>query len=285
MKQITLVKNGVFPITHDENGDILSDRPKTELSIAGTIQGEGKLAGVPSLFVRTAGCNLRCMWSLDDGNVSPCDTWNSSFDIQGAETIDVDKVVNLLRENKNNIQHLVITGGEPMLQTYPLITLCRQIKEEQGLHITLETNATIFNEELAQYIDLFSLSPKLKNSIPTQAKSSRLGLELNSQQERHAILYRQIEVIQQFIDYSNTHQKDIQIKFVVGNSDDEHEINNEFLKELSDWKSEDILIMNLGGNTEEIGQSVSPAIEMSIRNGWRYTPRLHIDLFGNKEGV
>ena len=78
MGKITLVKNGVFPITKDKHGLPILNLPDTGLPIAGTIQGEGITAGTPCLFIRTSGCNLRCAWEMEDGSVSICDTPYSS---------------------------------------------------------------------------------------------------------------------------------------------------------------------------------------------------------------
>jgi 7-carboxy-7-deazaguanine synthase len=68
--RLNLVKNGIFPITKDKFGNPILDKPDTGLSIPGTLQGEGKLAGLPCLFIRTSSCNLRC--SFADGAL--CDT-------------------------------------------------------------------------------------------------------------------------------------------------------------------------------------------------------------------
>jgi 7-carboxy-7-deazaguanine synthase len=78
--KITLANEGVFPIVRDKDGQLLPQVPATGITVAGTIQGEGKLAGVPSLFIRFSSCNLRCIWQLPDGTYSKCDTPYASFD-------------------------------------------------------------------------------------------------------------------------------------------------------------------------------------------------------------
>ncbi len=96
---IFLAPEAVFPITKDENGTLLTNQPATGFSNSGTIQGEGKMAGVPVLFVRTAGCNLRCMWGLPNGEVSLCDTPLASFDTRGEKRIAIGTVKNIILNN------------------------------------------------------------------------------------------------------------------------------------------------------------------------------------------
>src|SRR5690242_18024276 len=112
-----------------------------------SIQGEGKLGGVPSVFVRASGCNLRCTW---------CDTPYASWNPQG-DDVGVDEIVRRVGEYRAT--HVVVTGGEPMIMP-DIAELCEALKHA-GHHITLETAATVYK---AVRIDLASLSPKLSNS-------------------------------------------------------------------------------------------------------------------------
>src|SRR5215813_12148481 len=117
-----------------------------------SIQGEGSLVGVPSVFVRTSGCNLRCSW---------CDTPYTSWHPEGTE-MSVDKVMEYVRAQP--ARHVVVTGGEPMIA--PQIVPLTQRLREAGLHITIETAGTVFHEVEC---DLMSISPKLANSTPEGA--------------------------------------------------------------------------------------------------------------------
>ena len=116
-----------------------------------SIQGEGELTGVPSVFIRTSGCNLRCRW---------CDTKYSSWNPEGNE-LAIDEIVSKVREH-TNAQHCVVTGGEPMVAKgiHELLEALR----DNNYHITIETAATVSPNEIA--CDLASLSPKLSNSTP-----------------------------------------------------------------------------------------------------------------------
>ncbi|MEA3446449.1 MAG: 7-carboxy-7-deazaguanine synthase QueE [Bacteroidota bacterium] len=286
--KIRLVENGIFPIVKNHNGEVLKDLPATGQDFPGTIQGEGKLIGIPVLFVRTAGCNLRCLWEMPDGTVSACDTPYSSFDLQGSGYFDIRYVLDTIAQNLGHIQHVVISGGEPMLQNKALIELCRLLKLELKVHISIESNATIFDDDLAYYVDFFSLSPKLKGSVPNTAKLEKLNL---SGLENYSLLHEKrrmnIKIIQQFIDLRKkayVPDYDFQLKFVVSSKDEEQEIKA-ILRKLTAWKNSDIVLMPVGVSGNELKSSTKLCWTMAVRNGWRFTPRLHIDLFGDKSGV
>jgi len=267
MARLFLSEDGVFPIVKDVNGDILNECPDTDIQTAGTIQGEGKLIGVPSLFVRLAGCNLSCRWTLSDGSTSCCDTSYANDSNAYSTWFDVEEVLTLVLNNLGNIKHLVITGGEPLLQKESLVDLCRTLKSKLDIHITLETNGTIEPGVLAQYIDLFSVSPKLSNAV----------LVKSGQQP----IYK----LQSFINtVRNSQDKDLQIKFVVADISEQEQIKK-FLLGISDWVNEDILIMPAGTTNEMLQETSKPALEIAINNGWRFTSRLHITLFGDKRKV
>jgi len=112
--------------------------------IYASLQGEGILAGTPSVFVRTSGCNLRCHW---------CDTPFTSWEPVG-EQRPVDDVFETVMALDRD--HVVITGGEPLL--FPDVADLTGALRERGLHVTIETAGTIWLDTGA---DLVSISPKL----------------------------------------------------------------------------------------------------------------------------
>lgn len=117
-----------------------------------SIQGEGVRAGEPSTFIRLAGCNLRCSW---------CDTtysW-SAEGIRDAERVQLEELAARAQERA-----VVLTGGEPMLHHRRLPELVQALRAHGVDHVTVETNATIFDEALVDAVDLWSLSPKLPGS-------------------------------------------------------------------------------------------------------------------------
>src|ERR1041385_4766051 len=182
-----------------------------------SIQGEGKLSGIPSVFIRASGCNLRCVW---------CDTPYASWHPEG-EIISVPDIVS--RVASYNCSHVVLTGGEPLIMP-DVIDLCAALKRA-GYHVTVETAATVFHK---LDLDLASLSPKLSNSTP----HTRDGGKFAAMHENARL---NIPVIQQFIDTS----PDFQLKFVVASESDLTEIE-QVLAQLKHWKSPDILLMPEG---------------------------------------
>lgn len=285
MNQIILSNEGVFPITKDKDGQLLANLPATGLNISGTIQGEGKLAGTAALFIRLASCNLRCIWELPNGKFSRCDTPYASFHANSNISTNVRDVVDLVRVNLGIIKHVVITGGEPLIQKAELANLASLLKEETDVHITLETNGTLFDPDVAKNIDLFSISPKLINSNPNFNKLKALGLEPSGPLIFHAEKRTNLNALQSYLDVCKETGKLFQLKFVVAKSEEATEIEEVFLSKLTGWKPDDIILMPLGATREELLQTSKLVMEMAIRNGWRYTPRIHIELFGSKAGV
>jgi len=285
MNKLVLSGEGVFPVIFDRHGRKLAEKPATGLDMPGTIQGEGKLAGVPSLFVRLAGCNLRCIWTLPDGTLSRCDTPYASFDNNAHQVLTVEETFDLIRFNTAHLKHIVITGGEPLLQHKALAGLLEKIKDETDLHVSIETNGTLFSEDVARYTDLFSLSPKLSDSDPMQEKLARFGLNPSGPALYHAEKRRSIGILQQFIDHCRKEQKEFQLKFVTGRESDASEIRKDFLGQLKGWQPDDILLMPVGANEEELKATSAMVLKTAIRNGWRFSPRMHIDLFGSQPGV
>ncbi len=217
-----------------------------------SIQGEGKLTGVPSVFVRASGCNLRCSW---------CDTPYASWEPEG-ETFAVAEIVKRVQEFGG--KHAVLTGGEPMIMP-DIVELATALKE-RGYHITVETAATVFKE---MPIDLASLSPKLSNSTP-EGKFA----------QQHERLRLNVPVIQEFINTS----PDFQLKFVVSSEADLQEIED-LLKQLKNWKNDDVLLMPEGIDQQTINSRMEWLGEVCKNTGYRFCPRLHILMYGNKRGT
>ena len=283
---IFLAPEAIFPIIKDENGVVLKQHPATGFPTAGTLQGEGKMAGTPVLFLRTAGCNLRCMWSLPNGEVSICDTPFASFDTRGEKRIEVETVKNIILQNIGNMNHLVISGGEPFIQPEPLVHLIETLRKEKNIGIAVETNGSLFHEELVKSIDFFSISPKLKNSVPTKEKLDKTKALIPFEPDHAEKIRRNIDALQAIINHCNTTPgKDFQLKFVVQNHEELEEIETCFLAYLEGWKPDDIVLMPLGSVPEELEQTRMVALEAAIERGWRYSPRLQITYFGGIAGV
>jgi len=283
---IFLAPEAIFPIVKDEHGATLPQRPATGFATAGTIQGEGKMAGVPVLFVRTAGCNLRCMWNLPNGDVSLCDTPFASFDTRGEKRVPTTTVKNIILNNLGKLNHLVISGGEPFIQASSLSQLIDELHENRPLQIAVETNGTLLHQELMERVDFFSISPKLKNSVPTKEKLDKTKVLIPFEPQHAERTRRNIKAIQAVIDHCRaTPGKDFQLKFVVQNHNELLEIEETFLSELSGWNPDDVVLMPLGSTPEELRQTRMVAVEAAIERGWRFSPRLQINYFGGVAGV
>lgn len=221
-----------------------------------SIQGEGKLLGVPSVFVRASGCNLRCTW---------CDTPYASWNPEG-ESFSVEQIVEKVAQYP--ARHVVLTGGEPMIMP-DIVPLTQQLKA-QGYHITIETAATVYQPVA---VDLASLSPKLANSTPRDREGGRFA-------ETHEKQRLNLAVIQQFIDTS----PDFQLKFVVASEQDLAEIDA-ILADVKGWRPADVLLMPEGTDAETLNARAGWISDVCKGRGFRYCPRLHVTLYGNKRGT
>ncbi len=220
-----------------------------------SIQGEGKLTGVPSVFVRTSGCNLRCTWCD-----SPYTSWEPEVDL-----VTVDQV--LQRVAAQDCKHVVVTGGEPMIAP-DVGELTRRLKET-GYHVTIETAGTVWKEVEC---DLASVSPKLSNSTP----HDRDGGRWVQRHEQHRINLDTIRRFMQFDDY--------QLKFVVDRREDLAEIE-QLVASIGEVDPSSVLLMPQGVTREELAARGPWLAQICKENGFRFCPRLHIELFGNTRGT
>lgn len=224
-----------------------------------SVQGEGLLLGVPSVFVRTSGCNLRCRW---------CDTPYASWNPEGEE-MSPGEVVR--RVKAYECPHVVLTGGEPMVA--PGIRELAALLKAEGLHLTVETAATVSPEGIA--CDLASLSPKLADSTPSVEQGGAWSA-------RHEATRCQPEVIRKWLE-----NYECQLKFVVSSVEQLPEIE-ELLNEVgsvSGFTRDRVLLMPEGTDAGTLRERAPWIAELCIEHGFRYAPRLHIDLFGNTRGT
>jgi 7-carboxy-7-deazaguanine synthase len=215
-----------------------------------SIQGEGSLVGVPSFFIRTSGCNLRCSW---------CDTPYTSWTPEGVDP-SIDQILNEARAHP--ARFAVVTGGEPMIapEVLPLTARLRNA----GFHITIETAGTIFRPVTC---DLMSISPKLANSTPEGPWA-----------ERHDRLRIQPDVLSQLIG-----RYDYQLKFVIAGAEDIDEVH-ELVRQLN-AAADRVILMPEGTDPERLRDRAIWLAEICKAEGFRFSPRLHVDLYGNRRGV
>jgi 7-carboxy-7-deazaguanine synthase len=221
-----------------------------------SIQGEGTLTGLPSFFIRTAGCNLRCRW---------CDSPYASRRARGSErTID-----SLVEEAfRHPTRFCVITGGEPMIAK-GIHDLAKMLVDG-GKHVTIETAATILPSGIS--CSLASLSPKLKNSTP--------GTDIPvAVRRRHEAGRLKPDVIREWIDHY-----DYQLKFVVCSGSDIAEVIA--LLDMLDRNiaPEKVLLMPEGVDAAAFANVADRIIGACKEHGFRYCDRLHIRLYGHMRG-
>jgi len=221
-----------------------------------SIQGEGLLAGVPSIFIRTSGCNLRCHW---------CDTPYASWKPEGPE-MSIEEILKKISEW--NCDHVVLTGGEPMIAP-DLPELANALKKQKK-HITIETAGTIPPNGIP--CDLASLSPKISNSTPPPERDPAWA-------KKHETTRLQPEVIAEWI-----RKYPFQLKFVVSSENDLAEIKD-LLSRLPPVPFHQILLMPEGIDVKTLATRSPWLVDLCKREGFRFCPRLHIELFGHKRGT
>jgi len=224
-----------------------------------SLQGEGFLAGIPSVFVRLAGCPLRCKW---------CDT-KYGWDEKAGARYTIEKIIRTLR--RWPCRFVVITGGEPMIN--PDMTIKSELPElvkalkARNKHITIETAGIAFIEDLA--CDLMSISPKLSNSTPKDAQLAAI----------HEDSRLDLAVLSELVDEYN-----YQLKFVVDSQDDLLEVQ-QTLEKIGKVDSEKVILMPQAGTRAELLAKSPVVAEMCRRSGFAFGQRLQILLWNGRRGT
>jgi len=218
-----------------------------------TFQGEGPTMGTPCIFLRLAGCNLACSW---------CDTpfswdwtrYDKSKEVHLLDIATVEARIGALSHDRT--RHLVISGGEPMLQSTRLIPLLDRLRE-QGWTSEMETAGTIAPDSLLK-VDRYNVSPKLENSG-------------NAKPDRY-----QPKVLDAF----NQHASRC-FKFVVQDVSDFDEIDA--LVEAHQLSP--VYIMPEGIDAAKVQETLCDVAEASIARNYHVTTRLQTLTYGNRRAV
>jgi len=258
-----------------------------------SVQGEGRLTGTPSVFVRTSGCNLRCRW---------CDTPYASWQPEGEE-LSVSEILDRIEQATKRVEdtsgqwsvisgqkvargewrvesdqqrpktqaprptrHVVLTGAEPMLSA-ELIPLGVEL-HLRGWHITVETSGTLY---LPVACDLMSISPKMSNSTPPAELDPRWAW-------RHEMNRHAPEVVSRLLS-----EYDCQLKFVIETPDDCREVE-EYLGRLPAVEPWRVMLMPQGGAADELAARGAWLEPYCAARGWTYCPRRQVEWFGAVRG-
>ena len=231
-----------------------------------SIQGEGKTVGIPSVFIRLGGCNLMCggMGTQFDGELHNGAEWRCDTVEEWMKALskEIENVLpdDCIKAIKNNA-HIILTGGEPMMQQAGLEALIKHIKDKINpkAYFEVETNGTIMpNDFLLDEITLWNCSPKLMNSGNDRSMTFKPDVikELNT--------------------------KNTIFKFVVNNIPQWEEIKELYLSIVDRTK---VYLMPAGENQELLNENKLNVVEIAKNNYLNFTTRLHIDIWNKKTGV
>ncbi len=218
-----------------------------------SLQGEGCLAGVPSVFVRIAGCPLRCRW---------CDT-KYAWDQKAGQDYTIAEIVQTIQQWP--CKFVVITGGEPMINSY-LSKLVQELKTTDK-HITIETAGIAYLPDLP--CDLMSISPKLSNSEPTDP-------ELATTHEDSRL---DIAVLQELLD-----NYEYQLKFIVDSQEDLPEIQ-QTIEKIGGVNPEKVMLMPQAATREELLAKSPMVADICKQTGFAFCQRLQVLLWNNQRGT
>jgi len=231
-------------------------KPKNSLNVSEmfySIQGEGRYAGTPSFFLRLQHCNLLCRW---------CDTieiWKRGNPYNTSELIDIWKEKGWITKLQSKKAHLVITGGEPLLQQSNLEDLLKCLGD---IFVEIETNGTITpTKGFDEFINQYNVSPKLANS----------GMSMNKRYYP--------EVIECFSKKENA-----DFKFVIVSYEDVKELIDSFITRFEIPNSR-IYLMPESTTKEELEKRSPLIIEICKEYGFRYSSRLQLSIWDKVTGI
>jgi 7-carboxy-7-deazaguanine synthase len=218
-----------------------------------SLQGEGVSTGTPTVFVRLAQCNLHCTW---------CDTkytwdftrYNYDDEVREQSTADVASAV-----NASATRHLVLTGGEPLLQQHALASFFELLAPD--ILVEVETNGTLAPTPVTlARVNHWNVSPKLSSAGDPEAIRLRPAVLLALRDAGRSYLKLVVE------------------------SDADYAEADALVQELS-WPRERVLFMPQATDREMLRARSLPVAEAARARGFRFSSRLHLELWGGRRGT
>lgn len=266
---------------------------KQHLIVAETfysIQGEGPTAGVPAIFLRLGGCNLLCGRNPDDSPANGA-TWEcDTIDVwRKGKRIEINALFEQMQKEHQLIlrltrgAHLVITGGEPLLQQEALleflILIHNQMTCNNWPYIEVETNGTVMPTiGVATWVSQWNVSPKLSNS--GQPKEKRI----NADALRAFSKIAKEEPVGEFGDVFFT---PVWFKFVISHSRtcvEWQEIHDDFVLPF-DIPFQKLVFMPAASSLDELRIALPEVVSLCKAHGIRFSSRAQIEIWNQTTGV
>jgi organic radical activating enzyme len=237
-----------------------------------SIQGEGKLSGTPSIFLRFGGCNLQCVgfatkYSADGEERVGCDSFyavDRAFQSEWLEIHNIEDIQNLLLGYPDIVKDIVLTGGEPLIyaKNKIFIELLRYLKARE-YRITIETNGTIAVSDIDEFKDItYSISTKLSNSYEEFNKRFNLV-------SLHSLVGS---------------SKELFFKFTLDKASIKSGVASEIERISRFFPDIPIYCMPVGYTAKELSDNSESVINLCLEHGYNYSDRLHVRVWNDKRG-
>lgn len=234
----------------------------------------GKYVGQNCINISVSGCNLYCSWLNSNSKIEPCINHELSYyPYQRKELIvDISSIIQFIKDN-DDVDKVFISGCEPFNQSKQILELLKQIKsiKKREIIILVETNCTIRNEDLLDFIDILMLSPKLMSCIPKELTFKEVGRDFfETFVTKHAFYLQNTSlIIQSYLDILKEKNKEWEMHFLISNMSDESEIKERFIQIYPVLRSElkNIYVHSLYNDKHMYKE----AMNVVLRNNWIFS--------------
>lgn len=234
----------------------------------------GRYIGKKCITISFAECNLYCSWLNSECIIKQCNNYEHAYYpyIKKSIPLDITEIINYIKLNKD-ILKIFISGCEPFLQHTVLLELLKQIKliKKYNSEIIIETNCTIRNENLLEYIDVLMLSPKLLSCIPKEQTFTSAGLSyFESFITKHEFHLQNIPLtLRNYLEIVKENKKEWEIHFLISNNSDESDIKERYIQMYPILRTnpQNIYIHYLNDDLKMYNE----AKNVALNNGWNFS--------------